>query len=69
MGDCVGIEIIFKIAGIGVLTAVVNQVLKYAGKEEIATLTTLAGLIIVLLMVVDLISELFNMVKSLFTLF
>ena len=68
-GGVVGIEIIFKIAGIGVLTAVVNQVLKYAGKEEIATLTTLAGLIIVLLMVVDLISELFNMVKSLFTLF
>jgi len=64
-----GIEIIFKIAGIGVLTAVVNQVLKYAGKEEIATLTTLAGLIIVLLMVVNLISELFSMVKDLFTLF
>jgi len=69
MEDNVGIEIIFKIAGIGVLTAVVNQVLKYAGKEEIATLTTLAGLIIVLLMVVNLISELFSMVKSLFTLF
>lgn len=65
----VGIEIIFKIAGIGVLTAVVNQVLKYSGKEEIATLTTLAGLIVVLLMVVDLISELFSMVKNLFTLF
>ena len=64
-----GIEIIFKIAGIGVLTAVVNQVLKYSGKEEIATLTTLAGLIVVLLMVVELISELFSMVKSLFTLF
>ena len=68
-GEIVGIEIIFKIAGIGVLTAVVNQVLKYAGKEEIGTLTTLAGLIIVLLMVVNLISELFSMVKSLFTLF
>ena len=61
-GGNVGIEIIFKIAGIGVLTAVVNQVLKYAGKEEISTLTTLAGLIIVLLMVVNLISELFSMV-------
>ena len=48
-----GIEIIFKIAGIGILTAVVNQVLKYAGKEEVATFTTLAGLIIVLLMVVE----------------
>lgn len=69
MEDIVGIEIIFKIAGIGVLTAVVNQVLKYAGKEELATLTTLAGLIIVLLMVVNLISELFTTVKSLFTMF
>lgn len=69
MEDCVGIEIIFKMAGIGILTAVVNQVLKYAGKEEVATLTTLAGLIVVLLMVVNLISELFTTVKSLFTLF
>ena len=51
------------------LTAVVNQVLKYAGKEELATLTTLAGLVVVLLMVVNLISELFTTVKSLFTLF
>lgn len=59
-------EIILKIAGIGVLTAVVNQVLKYAGKDEIATLTTLAGVIIVLLMVVDMISDLFSTVKNLF---
>lgn len=59
-------DIILKIAGIGVLTAVVNQVLKYAGKDEIATLTTLAGVIIVLLMVVDMISDLFSTVKNLF---
>ena len=59
-------DIIFKIAGIGILTAVVNQVLKYAGKDEIATLTTLAGVIIVLLMVVDMISDLFSTVKNLF---
>lgn len=64
-----GVEIIFKIAAIGILLAVVNQVLKYAGKDEIATLTTLAGIIIVLLMVVDLISQLFNTVKSLFNLY
>lgn len=63
-----GIEIIFKIAAIGILTAVTNQVLKYAGKDEIATLTTLAGVVIVLLMVVNMISELFNTVKSLFAL-
>ena len=63
-----GIEIIFKIAAVGIITAVVNQILKYSGKEEIATMTTLAGLIIVLLMVVDLISKLFETVKTLFTL-
>ncbi len=67
--DRMGVEIIFKIAGIGILTAIVNQVLKYAGKDEIATLTTLAGLIVVLLMIVNLINELFTTVKSLFTLF
>ena len=60
-------DIIFKTAAIGVLTAVVNQVLKHSGKEEIATLSTLAGLIIVLLMVMNLIKELFDTVKSMFT--
>ena len=64
-----GVEIILKIAGIGILTAVVNQVLKYSGKEEIATFTTLAGLIVVLLMIVNLIQELFSTVKNLFLLF
>lgn len=63
-----GVEIIFKIAAVGIITAIVNQILKYSGKEEISTLTTLAGLIIVLLMVVDLISGLFDTVKSLFSL-
>ena len=63
------IEIILKIAGIGILVAVVSQVLKQAGKDEIATLVTLSGLVIVLVMVVDLISELFNMVGNLFYLF
>lgn len=64
-----GVDIIFKIAGIGILTAIVNQVLKYSGKDEIATLTTLASVIVVLLMIVNLISELFNTVKGLFSLF
>ena len=63
-----GIEIIFKIAAIGILTAVVNQVLKYAGKDEIATLATLAGVIIVLLMLINMIGELFQSVKILFQL-
>ena len=63
-----GVEIIFKIAAVGIITAIVNQILKYSGKEEIATLSTLAGLVIVLLMVVNLISNLFETVKSLFSL-
>lgn len=62
----VGVEIILKIAAIGILTAVVNQVLKYAGKDEIATLSTLAGVVIVLLMVIDMISDLFSTVQKLF---
>ena len=60
------IEIIFKIAGIGILTAVVGQVLKQSGKDEIATLSTLTGLIIVLFMVLDLISELFTSIRTMF---
>ncbi len=64
-----GVEIILKIATIGILIAVVAQVLKQAGKEEIATLTTLAGLVVVLTMVVDMISELFSTVGNLFYLY
>jgi stage III sporulation protein AC len=63
-----GVDIIFKIAAVGIITAVVNQVLKHANKEEIATLTTLAGLIIVLLMVLNLVSTLFSTVKTMFDL-
>ena len=63
------IEIILKIAGIGVLIAVVCQVLKQAGKEEIATLVSLAGLIVVLVMIVNMISELFTQVGNMFYLF
>ncbi len=63
------VGIIFKIAAVGILTAVVNQVLKKADKDEIATLTTLAGLVIVLLMVIDMIAQLFDSLKMLFTLY
>ena len=59
-------DIIFKIAAIGILTAVLNQVLVKADKSEIATLVTLSGVVIVLLMVLGLISELFDTVKALF---
>ena len=61
-----GVEIIFKITAVGILTAVVGQVLKQTGKEEIATFSTLSVLIIVLLMVLDLIGTLFDTVKNLF---
>lgn len=63
------IDIIFKIAAIGILTAVINQILKLAGKEEIATFVTLAGIIVVLFSVVNMISDLFNTVKTLFTVY
>ncbi len=60
------VEILFKIGAIGLVTAVINQVLSQAGKNEIATLSTLAGVIIVLVMVIDMVSELFNNIKNLF---
>ena len=63
------IEIIFKIAAIGIFTAVINQILKIAGKEEIATFVTLAGIIVVLFSVVNMISDLFTTVKSLFSIY
>ncbi|MBE5741342.1 MAG: stage III sporulation protein AC [Clostridiales bacterium] len=59
-------EIIFKLAGIGLITSIVNQILKYCGKEEIASITTLAGLVISLLMVIGLVQDLFDTVKNLF---
>lgn len=63
------VEIIFRIAAIGILTIIISQVLSHAGKSEIATLSTLAGVVIVLIMVLDLIGQLFNKVKDLFGLY
>lgn len=63
------IGIIFKIAAVGMITAIVGQVLKKADKDEIATLTTLAGLVIVLLMVVDMIAGLFDTLRTIFGLY
>ena len=62
------IDIIFRIAAIGILLAVLNQVLVKAEKSEIATLVTLAGVIIVLLMVLDMVSSLFTTIRTLFQL-
>lgn len=64
-----GIDVIFKIAGIGVLVAVICQILKKSDRDDIATLVGLTGLIIVLSMVISLISELFNTIKDTFSLF
>jgi len=64
-----GVEIIFKIAAIGILTAVIAQILQHQGKSEIATLSTLAGLVIVLIMVLNMVSGLFDTIKDLFNLY
>ena len=62
------INLLFKIAAIGILVAVLNQVLVRAGREDQAMMTTLAGLVIVLTMVIKEISTLFNTVRTLFNL-
>lgn len=61
-----GVEIIFKIAAVGLIVAIINQILKKADKDEIATLVTLAGLVIVLIMVINMIGQLFDTLKTVF---
>lgn len=63
------VDIIFKIAGVGLLTAIVNIVLKKCDKEEISTYVTLAGLIIVLVMILDMLGGLFDSLKSILNLY
>ena len=60
------IDLIFKIAAIGIITSILNQVLSRSGREEQATMTTLAGLVVVLMMVAQEIANLFDLVKTLF---
>ena len=60
------IDLIFKIAAIGIIVSILNQVLSRSGREEQATMTTLAGLVVVLMMVVQEIADLFELVKTLF---
>lgn len=62
------VNLIFRIAAIGILVSVLNQVLSRSGREEQATMTTLAGLVVVLMMVVQEIASLFDLVKDLFAL-
>ena len=60
------VDLIFKIASIGIIVSVLNQVLIRSGREEQATMTTLAGLIVVLMMMIEQISTLFDTVKTVF---
>ena len=60
------VDLIFEIAAIGILVSVLNQVLSRSGRDEQATMTTLAGLVVVLMMVVQQISGLFELGKNLF---
>ncbi|MBQ3484206.1 MAG: stage III sporulation protein AC [Clostridia bacterium] len=63
------LELLFQIAGIGILTTVVSAVLAGSGRSELANLATIAGLAIVLLMVVNLLAELFTSVRTIFQLY
>lgn len=60
------VDFIFKVAAIGIIVTVLHQVLVRSGREEQAMLTTLAGLVVVLLMIVNVIGELFQTVKAVF---
>lgn len=62
------VDLIFKIAAIGILVAVLNQLLVRSGREEQAMMTTLAGLVVVLMILVEKISDLFQLIKLLFEL-
>ncbi len=60
------IDLIFKIAAVGIIVSILNQVLSRSGRDEQATMTTLAGLVVVLMIVAQKIADLFDLVKTLF---
>ena len=60
------VDLIFKIAAVGIIVSILNQVLVRSGREEQATMTTLAGLVVVLMILVQKIADLFDLVKTLF---
>ena len=62
------VDLVSKIAAIGILVAVLNILLSRAGRDEQALMTTIAGLVVVLVLVIQKISELFDLIKSLFSL-
>lgn len=61
-----GVDLIFKVAAIGIVVAVLNMLLVRSGREDQAMMTTIAGLVVVLLMVIEQISYLFDTIKSIF---
>ena len=63
-----GIDFVFKIAGIGIIVTIIAQILSRAGRDDIARLVTLSGLVVVLLMVAGMISDFFASLRSLFAL-
>ena len=65
----VQIDLLFKLAGLGVVVAVLCQVLTRAGREELSTLVTVVGLVIALFLVVDLVADLFSSLQSFFALY
>lgn len=64
-----GTDIILKIAGIGLLTAIVCVILKRSDRDDIATFATLAGLILVIILVIDMVGGLFDTIKSILSLY
>lgn len=60
------VDLIFKIAAVGIIVTILNQVLVRSGREEQATMTTLAGLVVVLMILAQRIAALFDLVKALF---
>jgi len=62
------ISVVFQIAAVGILVAVLNQVLKQAGREDQATMTTIAGILVVLFRVIHYVSQLFSEVQTVFNL-
>ena len=63
-----GVDLIFKVAAVGIVVAVLNQLVVRSGREDQAMMTTLAGLVVVLFVVINQISVLFDTIKSLFDL-
>ena len=64
-----GIDVIFKIAAVGIIVTIICQILKKSDREDIATIVSLAGLVIVLTVVLDMVVDLFDSVRGLFNLF